>query len=169
MNGCANRFTASTVARVMGSALRRDMLPCLAETGLFRPRGSAFPEAVAAGREVIGGRLGPPGPDGDPVLAAATLADDFFADTIDLDPSEAVPALRRMRGRIKIAFSASRRSCTSPRRWTHSPIRRSATIDLFPDFVHREPLLRRPRDATRSIVAAMMAGLRPAACPPSAS
>lgn len=128
----------------MGSALRRDVLPCLAETGLFRPRECAFPEALAAGREVSEGRLGPSSPDGNPVLAAATstsasvivtdnlaatpaealtqhavdatLADDFFADTNDLVPSEAVPALRRMRKGTKIAFSTSRRSRTIPGR-----------------------------------------------------
>ena len=127
MNGCANRFAASAVARVMGSALPRNMLLRLAETGLFRRRGSAFPAALVPGREFFEGRLGPPGPDGNNVLAAATStsasvivtdtvaaapaealarqavdtapADDFLADTNDLDPSEAVPALRRMRKR----------------------------------------------------------------------
>ena len=89
----------------------------------------AFPESLVTGYEVFEGKLDLPDPDDNHVLAAAIStsasvivtdnladfpaealaphaidaisADDFIADTIDLDPSEAILALRRMRERLK--------------------------------------------------------------------
>ena len=88
----------------------------------------AFPESLVTGYEVFEGKLDLPDPDDNHVLAAAIStsasvivtdnladfpaealaphaihaisADDFIADTIDLDPSEAILALRRMRERL---------------------------------------------------------------------
>lgn len=88
----------------------------------------AFPEAIVSGYEVFEGKLDLPDPNDNHVLAAAIStsasvivtdnladfpaealaphaidaisADDFIADTIELDPSEAILALRRMRERF---------------------------------------------------------------------
>lgn len=88
----------------------------------------AFPEATVSGYEVFEGTLDLPDPDDNHVLAAAIStsaqvivtdnladfpphalaahaidaisADDFIADTIALDPTEAILALRRMRERF---------------------------------------------------------------------
>ena len=90
---------------------------------------AAFPESLVAGHELFEGNLNLPDPDDNHVLAAAIStsasvivtdnlgdfpaavlaphaiyaisADDFLADTIKLDPSEAISALRRMRERFK--------------------------------------------------------------------
>jgi predicted nucleic acid-binding protein len=89
---------------------------------------AAFPEAIVSGYEVFEGKLDLPDPKDNHVLAAAIStsaqvivtdnladfpaevltrhaidaisADDFIADTIELDPSEAILALRRMRERF---------------------------------------------------------------------
>ena len=89
---------------------------------------AAFPEAIVSGYEVFEGKLDLPDPDDNHVLAAAIStsasvivtdnladfpavslaphaidaisADDFIADTIELDPSEAILAFRRMRERF---------------------------------------------------------------------
>ncbi len=88
----------------------------------------AFPEALVTGYEVFEDKLDLPDPNDNHVLAAAIStsasvivtdnladfpagalaphgidaisADDFIADTIELDPSEAILALRRMRERF---------------------------------------------------------------------
>lgn len=90
---------------------------------------AAFPEAVVTGFEVIEKTLALPDPDDNHVLAAAIAisasviitdnlsdfpadvlapheidaisADDFIADTISLDPIEAIQTLKRMRERFK--------------------------------------------------------------------
>ncbi|MGR3375338.1 PIN domain-containing protein [Salipiger abyssi] len=90
---------------------------------------AAFPEAMVTGYEIFEGRLALPDPDDNHVLAAAIAtsasvivtdnladfppealaphaiqaisADDFIADIIELDPSEAILALRRMRERFR--------------------------------------------------------------------
>lgn len=89
---------------------------------------AAFPESLVTGYEVFESNLDLPDPDDNHVLAAAIStsasvivtdnlkdfppealephaidaisADDFIADTIELDPSEAILALRRMRERF---------------------------------------------------------------------
>lgn len=89
---------------------------------------AAFPESLVTGYEVFEDKLELPDPDDNHVLAAAIStsaqvivtdnladfpsealephaidaisADDFIADTIELDPSEAILALRRMRERF---------------------------------------------------------------------
>ena len=89
---------------------------------------AAFPEAIVSGYEAFEGKLDLPDPNDNHVLAAAIStsasvivtdnlsdfpiaslaphaidaisADDFIADTIELDPSEAILALRRMRERF---------------------------------------------------------------------
>ncbi|MEX3314203.1 PIN domain-containing protein [Sulfitobacter sp. PS-8MA] len=89
----------------------------------------AFPEALVAGYEIFEEKLALPDPNDNHVLAAAIATsasvivtdnladfptevlaphgiqaistDDFIADTIELDPSEAILALRRMRERFK--------------------------------------------------------------------
>lgn len=89
----------------------------------------AFPEALVSGYDVFEGKLSLPDPNDNHVLAAAIAtsasvivtdnvkdfpqdlltphgietrtADDFIADTIELDPVEAILALRRMRERFK--------------------------------------------------------------------
>ncbi|MWD29923.1 PIN domain-containing protein [Aquicoccus sp. SCR17] len=90
---------------------------------------AAFPESLVTGYEVFEDKLELPDPDDNHVLAAAIStsaqvivtdnladfpsealephaidaisADDFIADTIELDPSEAILALRTMRERFK--------------------------------------------------------------------
>ena len=90
---------------------------------------AAFPESLVAGYEVFEGNLDLPDPDDNHVLAAAISssasvivtdnlgdfpaevlaphaidaisADDFLADTIEIDPPEAILALRRMRERFE--------------------------------------------------------------------
>ncbi|GGX67848.1 hypothetical protein GCM10007385_41320 [Tateyamaria omphalii] len=90
---------------------------------------AAFPEALVTGYEVFESKLELPDPDDNHVLAAAIStsasvivtdnladfpaevlaphaidaisADDFIADTIELDPSEAILSLRRMRARFE--------------------------------------------------------------------
>lgn len=90
---------------------------------------AAFPEAIVTGFEVIEKTLALPDPNDNHVLAAAIAisasviitdnlsdfpadvlapheidaisADDFIADTISLDPIEAIQTLKRMRGRFK--------------------------------------------------------------------
>lgn len=89
---------------------------------------AAFPEALVTGYEIFEEKLSLPDPDDNHVLAAAIStsasvivtdnladfpvevlishaiqaisADDFIADTIELDPSEAILAVRRMRERF---------------------------------------------------------------------
>ena len=90
---------------------------------------AAFPESLVAGYEVFEGNLDLPDPDDNHVLAAAISssasvivtdnlgdfpaevlaphaidaisADDFLADTIEIDPPEAILALQRMRERFE--------------------------------------------------------------------
>ena len=101
MSRYPDRFTALLDACALGGALRRNMLPSLAEAGLFRPRWSArildetrkaitmitkgakdgfrqraaievaFPEALVTGDEIFEDQLALPDPNDNHVLAAA--------------------------------------------------------------------------------------------------